>query len=84
MGRGFADAYKTGQRPYGQPTGDNYQESSPRPQSVGQNRNVARVDPIYPEKPVPEVSKCLSLTRSGAPCKGRPAAGSDHCNFHKE
>jgi len=82
MGRAFADAYKAGQRPYGQPSGDHYRDSTPRPQTVGPSRNVARVNPIAPTETVPEVSKCSSLTRSGDPCKGRPPAGSDLCVFH--
>jgi len=82
MGRGFAYAHKVGTRPYGEPSGDHYRESTPRPQTVGPSRNVQRVNPV--SEPVPEVSKCSALTRSGAPCKGRPVAGSDLCVFHRE
>ena len=81
MGRGFAYAYKAGQRPYGQPAGG-FRDSSPRPQTVGSSRNIQRMQPIAPSVPEPEVSKCSSLTRDGAPCKGRPVGGGDLCVFH--
>jgi hypothetical protein len=82
MGRGFADAHKVGSRPYGQPAGDNFRDSTPRPQAVGFSRNVQRINPMRSESVVPEVVKCSSLTRDGAPCKGRPVTGSDLCVFH--
>jgi len=82
MGRGFAYAYKAGSRPYGQPAGDKFRDSTPRPQTVGFSRNVQRVNPISSEPVVPEVVKCGSLTRAGVPCKGRPVAGSELCVFH--
>ena len=82
MGRGFADAHKVGSRPYGQPAGDNFRDSTPRPQAVGFSRNVQRVNPMRSESVVPEVVKCSSLTRDGAPCEGRPVTGSDLCVFH--
>jgi len=82
MGRGFADAYKVGSRPYGQPAGDNYRDSTPRPQTVGFSRNVQQVNSMNSDSVVPEVVKCSSLTRDGAPCKGRPVTGSDLCVFH--
>ena len=82
MGRGFADAYKVGSRPYGQPAGDNYRDSTPRPQTVGFSRNVQQVNSMSSDSVVPEVVKCSSLTRDGAPCKGRPVTGSDLCVFH--
>ena len=82
MGRGFANAYKVGSRPYGQPAGDHYRDSTPRPQTVGFSRNVQQVNPIGSEPVVPESVKCSALTRSGDPCKGRPPAGSDLCVFH--
>ena len=83
MGRGFAYAHKAGQRPYGQPA-DSFRDVSPRPQTVGPSRNIQRVQRINPAPDVPEVSKCSALTRSGAPCKGRPVTGSDLCVFHRE
>ena len=82
MGRGFAYAHKVGSRPYGQPAGDHFRDSTPRPQTVGFSRNVQQVNPIGGEPVVPESVKCSSLTRSGAPCKGRPVTGSDLCVFH--
>ena len=87
MGRGFANAYKSGSRPYGQPGSDrSFRDSTPRPEGVGKSRNVRRVAPIKKTivKPSPETPKCSSLTRSGEPCKGRPASGSDLCNFHRK
>ena len=81
MGRGFAYAHKAGQRPYGQPA-DGYRAASPRPQTVGPSRNVQRVQRIATSVPAPEVIMCSSLTRDGAPCKGRPVTGSDLCVFH--
>jgi hypothetical protein len=83
MGRGFAYAHKAGQRPYGQPA-DGYRDASPRPQTVGSSRNVQRVQRIATSVPAPEVIMCSALTRSGAPCKGRPVTGSDLCVFHTE
>ena len=84
MGRGFAYAHKVGSRPYGQPAGDHYRESTPRPQTVGPSRNVQQVDPIGGEPVVPESVRCSSLTRDGAPCKGRPVGDGDLCVFHRE
>jgi len=84
MGRGFADAYKVGVRPYGQPSGDHYRESTPRPQTVGPSRNVHQIAPIADPNLVPAAPKCSALTRSGDPCKGHPPAGSDLCVFHRE
>ena len=87
MGRGFANAYKAGSRPYGQPTsGKSFRESTPRPESVGSKRNVHQVapTPVAKGESSPEATKCSSLTRSGEPCKGRPASGSDLCNFHRK
>ena len=81
MGRGFAYAHKAGQRPYGQPA-DGFRDASPRPQTVGPSRNIQRVQRIDFAPVVPEVIKCSSLTRDGAPCKGRPVTGSDLCVFH--
>ena len=87
MGRASANAYKSGSRPYGQPAiSTAFRDSTPRPQGVGPSRNVhqvANINAVSPEVS-PEVSKCKSLTRSGEACKGRPPAGSDLCNFHKE
>ena len=81
MGRGFAYAHKAGHRPDGQPA-DGYRDASPRPQTVGPSRNVQRVQRIATSVPAPEVIMCSSLTRDGAPCKGRPVTGSDLCVFH--
>ena len=81
MGRGFAYAHKAGQRPYGQPA-DGYRDASPRPQTVGPSRNVQRVQRIATSVSAPEVIMCSSLTRDGAPCKGRPVTGSELCVFH--
>ena len=83
MGRGFAYAHKAGQRPYGQPA-DGFRDSSPQPQTVGYGRNIERVQRIAQSVPVPEASKCSSLTRDGAPCKGRPVGDGDLCVFHRE
>jgi len=84
MGRGFAYAHKAGQRPYGQPAGDKFRDSTPRPQTVGYSRNVQRVNPVGGAPVVSESVKCSALTRSGDPCKGHPPAGSDLCVFHRE
>jgi hypothetical protein len=83
MGREFAYAYKSGARAYGEPSGDNFRDSSPRPQTVGVSRNIARVNPMSSGPVVPEPVKCSSLTRDGAPCKGRPVTGSELCVFHQ-
>jgi hypothetical protein len=83
MGREYAYAYKSNARPYGQPK-DNFHESTPRPESVGLNRNVRQVMDTSVNVASPEVTKCSSLTRKGDPCKGRPPAGGDLCNFHRK
>ncbi len=83
MGREYAYAYKSGSRPYGQPK-ENFVESTPRPEGVGLKRNVRQVMDTSVIQSSPEVSKCSALTRSGDPCKGRPPAGSDLCNFHRK
>ena len=85
MGRGYADAHKAGSRPYGQPK-DNFRDSSPRPQGVGPSRNIRQVanTTALAAKPSLETPKCKSLTRSGEPCKGRPASGNDLCSFHRK
>lgn len=83
MGREYAYAYKSGSRPYGQPK-ENFVESTPRPEGVGLKRNVRQVMDTSVNVASPEVSKCSALTRSGDPCKGRPPAGSDLCNFHRK
>ena len=86
MGRELAYAYKSGARPYGQPSGDrNFRDASPRPEAVGPGRNVTRLPDMPKEAPAfEEASKCSALTRSGDPCKGRPAMGGDLCVFHRE
>jgi len=84
MGRAFADAYKAGSRPYGQPSGENFRDSTPRPNGVSQSRNVHQVNPVDTAPAVPVDTSCVSLTRSGTPCKGRPVAGGDVCVFHRE
>ncbi len=83
MARGFAYAYKAGQRPYGQPA-DGFRDASPRPEAVGKSRNVQRVQRVSLPSDIPEANTCSALTRSGAPCKGRPVTGSDLCVFHTE
>mgnify|MGYP003116239576 CR=1 FL=1 len=87
MGRSSANAYKTGARPYGQPSASkSFRDSSPRPQGVGPSRNVQRIPSMNTAtvEPSPETPRCSSLTRKGDPCKGRPPAGSDLCNFHRK
>jgi hypothetical protein len=84
MGREFANVYKVGSRPYGQPAGGNFRDSTPRPQTVGFSRNIQQVNPIGGEPVVPESVKCSSLTRDGVPCKGRPVGDGDLCVFHRE
>ena len=49
---------------------------------MGFSRNVQQVNSMNSDSVVPEVVKCSSLTRDGAPCKGRPVTGSDLCVFH--
>ena len=82
MGRAFAYAYKTGQRPYGQPAGENFRDSTPRPTGISQSRNVHQVNSVDSTPAVPTDTLCVSLTRSGMPCKGHPVAGTDSCIFH--
>ena len=87
MGRGFANAYKAGAKPANEPSSNrSFRDSTPRPQGVGPNRNVRQMAPtsVHAKKPSPEATKCSSLTRSGEPCKGRPASGGDLCNFHRK
>ena len=87
MGRGFANAYKSGSRPYGEPSANKpFRDSTPRPQGVGPSRNVQEVArfSVATADSSPETPRCSSLTRSGDPCKGRPASGSDLCNFHRK
>ena len=88
MGRELAYAYKSGARPAGEPSGKRaFHDASPRPQAVGTQRNVSRVPDTSVKKQElasEKVSKCSALTRSGDPCKGRPASGSDLCTFHKK
>ena len=83
MGREYAYAYKSNARPYGQPK-ENFIESTPRPVGVGLKRNVRQVMDTSVNVASPEVTKCSALTRSGDPCKGRPASGSALCNFHRK
>ena len=47
MARGFADAYRKGQRPAGEPAG-NYKTLKPEGHTVGSGRSIHRVNPIPP------------------------------------
>ena len=50
MARGFAYAYKKGQRPAAQPAG-NYKTLQPEGHAVGRNRRIHRVNPLPPHDP---------------------------------
>jgi hypothetical protein len=47
------------------------------------SRNVRQVEQLH-EEIQPDVASCLSITKSGSPCKARPAEGESFCTFHKE
>jgi len=51
MARGFAYAYKKGQRPAGEPAG-NHKTLHPEGHVVGQDRRIHRVNPIPPHEPL--------------------------------
>jgi hypothetical protein len=82
MARGFAYAYKQGQRPAGEPAG-NYKTLNPEGHVVGHDRRIHRVNPIPPhESSVAAPTACTATTRSGAACKAKPIGGTDCCVFH--
>ena len=82
MARGFAYAYKQGQRPADEPAG-NYKTLKPEGHVVGRDRRIHRVNPTPTHAaPVATPSACVATTKAGNPCKGRPAGGTDRCGFH--
>ena len=50
MARGFAYAYKKGQRPADEPAG-NFKTLNPESHSAGSSRRIHRVNPIPPHTP---------------------------------
>ena len=83
MARGFAYAYKQGQRPAGEPAG-NYKTLNPASPPSGQGSRIQRVNPTPTHEPpgaAPSVT-CVATTKSGDPCKGRPVGDTDSCVFH--
>ena len=82
MARGFAYAYKKGQRPADEPVG-NFKALTPESHSAGSSRRIHRVNPTPTHAaPVATPSMCVATTKAGNPCKGRPAGGTDRCGFH--
>jgi len=82
MARGFAYAYKQGQRPAEEPAG-NYKTLKPEGHPVRSDRRIHRVNPTPTHAaPVATPSMCVATTKAGNPCKGRPAGGTDRCGFH--
>ena len=82
MARGFAYAYKKGQRPADEPVG-NFKALNPESNSAGSSRRIHRVNPTPTHAaPVATPSMCVATTKAGNPCKGRPAGGTDRCGFH--
>ena len=82
MARGFAYAYKKGQRPADEPAG-NFKTLNPESHSAGSSRRIHRVNPIPPHAaPVATPSVCVATTKAGDPCKGRPVGDTDSCVFH--
>ena len=47
-------------------------------------RNVRQVEEDYSAGAQSIDGSCLSVTKSGNPCKARPADGQNFCSFHKE
>jgi len=83
MARGFAYAYKQGQRPANTPAG-NYKTLNPEGHPVGRDRRIHRVNPTPTHEPpvAAPSSNCAATTKSGNPCKGRPVGDTDTCVFH--
>ena len=82
MARGFAYAYKKGQRPADEPVG-NFKALNPESHSAGSSRRIHRVNPTPTHAaPVATPSMCVATTKAGNPCKGRPAGGTERCGFH--
>ena len=82
MARGFAYAYRQGQRPANEPAG-NYKTLTPEGHAHGRSRSVHRVNPTPTHAaPVATPSACSATTKGGAPCKARPVADTDLCVFH--
>ena len=82
MARGFAYAYKKGQRPADEPAG-NFKTLNPEGHSAGSSRRIHRVNPTPTHAaPVATPSMCVATTKAGNPCKGRPAGGTDRCGFY--
>jgi hypothetical protein len=82
MARGFAYAYKQGQRPADEPAG-NYKTLNPESHSAGSSKRIHRVNPIPPHKPsVAAPPVCTATTKSGAACRAKPVSGTDCCVFH--
>ncbi len=82
MARGFAYAYKKGQRPANEPAG-NHKTLKPEGHAVGPDRRIHRVNPTPTyDVPVATPSVCVATTKAGDPCKGRPVGDTDSCVFH--
>jgi len=82
MARARAAAYTANMRPYGQPAA-NFRDATPRPQTVGPNRNVHRVADTSVYKTEPESVLCVATKKNGEPCQGRPKGDSQYCVFHE-
>ena len=82
MARGFAYAYKQGQRPAEEPAG-NYKTLQPEGHPVRSDQRIHRVNPTpIHAAPVATPSVCVATTKAGDPCKGRPVGDTDSCVFH--
>ncbi|ANS03971.1 hypothetical protein [uncultured Mediterranean phage uvDeep-CGR2-AD7-C12] len=85
MARGFAYAYKQGQRPADEPAG-NYKTLKPEGHAVGRDRRIHRVNPTPTHDPLVATPSplCVAITKKGVSCKGHPIGDTDTCVFHKE
>jgi len=82
MARGFAYAYKQGQRPANKPAG-NYKTLKPEGHPVRSDRRIHSVNPTPTHAaPVATPSVCVATTKAGDPCKGRPVGNTNSCVFH--
>ena len=77
-----AIAYKDNMRPYGQPA-ENFRDATPRPQAVGQNRNVRQVADTSVVQPAYDSNICSATKKNGDPCKGHKVGDSEFCSFHR-
>jgi hypothetical protein len=76
-------SYSKDSRLAGDPGGNTKVIAARTSQQLG-NRNIRQVEEDYSAGVQPIDGSCLSVTKSGNPCKARPAEGESFCTFHKE